>query len=211
MTDRSLSCGTDGLVWDVAAAVAGGVNAVLVREKDLPEEQLLALARRLLGEVGTRAVVLLHGTMAVALAAGAAGIHLAEVAPPLSRTRGKAGCRTLIGRSVHSLESARSAAADGADYLLLGTVFPSRSHPGGETGGLERVRQVSEAVQLPVIGIGGITVATAADVVQAGAAGVAVISAILGKPDVQTAAAELWTAVARGFRSAVVPRRRPVS
>ncbi len=79
--------------------------------------------------------------------------------------------------------------------LVLGTVFPSQSHPGGPTIGLEGVREVCDAVSIPVIGIGGITAANAGDVIRAGASGVAVISAIFDADDPRAAAAELRAAI----------------
>ncbi len=207
VTDRSLAADTGDLVRDVALAVESGVNAVMVREKDLPKAQLLELIRCLRRVAAASTVVLMNGPVEIALAAGADGVHGGESSLSAAEMRRTAGSDLLVGRSVHSLDGALAAAAGGADYLALGTVFPSRSHPGGETGGLARVRLVSSAVNLPVIGIGGITATTAAAVMCAGAAGVAVISAILGKPDVRSAAAELRAAVDAGFREAQASRR----
>jgi thiamine-phosphate pyrophosphorylase len=101
----------------------------------------------------------------------------------------------LISRSVHSIDAARNGEQEGADFLVLGTVFPSRSHSGGPTIGLEGVRAVCDAVSIPVIGIGGITSANAGDVIRAGASGVAVISAIFDADDPRAAAAELRGAI----------------
>ena len=101
----------------------------------------------------------------------------------------------LVGRSVHSVEAAAKAEADGADFLVLGTVFPSRSHPGRPAAGIELVREVAAAVTPPVVGIGGITAENAGQVIEAGASGVAVISAILAEEDPRSAAAKLWDAV----------------
>jgi thiamine monophosphate synthase len=97
----------------------------------------------------------------------------------------------LVGRSVHSISAALKAQEDGADFLVLGTVFPSLSHPGGPAGGLKLVEDVTTIVDVPVIGIGGITPENAGQVVSAGAAGVAVIRAILGDPDPEGAARRL--------------------
>lgn len=195
VSDRSLSGGEDGLVAAVQAAVEGGVNAVELREKDLSNESLAALARRLVAAVGECALVLVNGSAAVALAAGAAGVHLDEAALPVGAARRAVGERLLVGRSVHGLPAAREAERGGADYLVLGTIFPSRSHPGGETGGVERVREVAAAVQIPLVAIGGITAERVPEVVDAGAAGVAVISAILADADPRGAAARLRRAL----------------
>jgi thiamine-phosphate pyrophosphorylase len=195
VTDRTLTGGEDGLIAAVDAAVEGGVNAVELREKELANEALAALCGRLVAAVGARALVLLNGAPAVALAAGAAGVHLGEAALPVGAARRAVRDRLLVGRSVHGLPAAVEAERGGADYLVLGTIFPSRSHPGGETGGAERVREVAAAVRIPVLAIGGITVEHVPEVIEAGAAGIAVISAILAAPDPREAAARLRRAL----------------
>lgn len=201
VTDRSLTPAAE-LPAAVEAAVAGGVDAVQLREKGLPAGELYRLGLQLRAVTARQgALLLVNDRLDVALAVGADGVHLGETALPVAAARAVAGGRLLIGRSVHGVEAALAAARAGADYLVVGTVFPSRSHPGGPVGGLELVRAVAAAVRVPVLGIGGITVANAAAVVQAGAAGVAVISAVLGAPDPAAAAAELRRALA-GSRAA---------
>lgn len=199
VTDRSLTGGVDGLARAVAAAVAGGVNAIQVREKDLSSEALLDLCRTLFEVAQGRAVMLVNDRPAVALAAGAFGVHLGEQALPVRAARRAVRDRLLVGRSVHGVDAAVQAARDGADYLVLGTIFASRSHPGGETGGVERLREVTAVVDLPVVAIGGITVDRVPAVVDAGAAGVAVISAILGEADPRAAAARLRDALRQAW------------
>ncbi|HEY7294624.1 MAG TPA: thiamine phosphate synthase [Dehalococcoidia bacterium] len=195
VTDRSLAAGPDDLVRRIAAAIAGGVNAVQVREKDLPDTELLELTRRVQAVAAGHAFVTVNGRANVALAADADGVHTGEDALPLRSLKRAVRGRLCLGRSVHDLQGAVSAERDGADYLVLGTIFPSRSHPGGTTGGSERVRQVAAAVRVPVIAIGGITAGNTARVVGAGASGVAVITAILGQADPQAAAAALREAL----------------
>jgi thiamine-phosphate pyrophosphorylase len=202
VTDRSLASDTADLLRRIEAAIAGGVNMVQVREKDLPDAELLVLTRQIVAASAGRAFVTVNGRPNVALAAGADGVHAGEDALPARSLLRAVRGRLVVGRSVHDLVSATAAAHDGAAYLVLGTIFPSRSHPGGETGGLARVREVAAAVAAPVIAIGGITVANAGAVMQAGAAGVAVISAILGQPDPQAAAAALWRAMGDGIAEA---------
>lgn len=195
VTDRSLCGGADGLVNAVAAAVAGGVNVVQLREKDLSDAEQAALAYRLRDAIGSKALLVVNDRTAVALSAGADGVHGGEASLPVDMMRREVAGRLLIGRSVHSVPAAVAAARSGADYLVAGTVFPSRSHPGQATGGVERVRQIVAAVPIPVIAIGGITAENAADVVHAGAAGVAVIAAILTGRNAQAAATDLRAAL----------------
>ena len=99
------------------------------------------------------------------------------------------------------MEAALDAEQRGADMLVLGTVFASKSHPGGPTIGLDGVRAVCAAVRVPVIGIGGITAQNAGEVMSAGAAGVGVISAIFDAPDPQAAASELRAAIRAGVEA----------
>jgi thiamine-phosphate pyrophosphorylase len=99
---------------------------------------------------------------------------------------------------VHSVEAAVAAEREGVDMLVLGTVYASASHRGGDTIGLAGVRAVCDAVRLPVIAIGGITTENAADVLRAGARGVAVVGAIFDADDARRAAAELCAAAEVG-------------
>jgi thiamine-phosphate pyrophosphorylase len=93
------------------------------------------------------------------------------------------------------VDSAAHAASQDIDYLVIGTIFPSESHPGGATGGTALIKNVTGAVSTPVIGIGGITASNAAAVVAAGACGVAVIGAIIGQRDPASAARRLADAI----------------
>jgi thiamine-phosphate pyrophosphorylase len=205
VTDRSL-CPVERLPAVVAVAVRHGVDAVQLREKDLPDRPLLALARALREATAGAALLFVNGRVDVALAADADGVQLGEAALSVAAARRLAGRRLVIGRSVHDVAGAAAAERAGADLLVLGTVYPSRSHPGGAAGGEALVRQVCARVHLPVIGIGGITAANAAAVVRAGAAGVAVISAILAAPEPAEAAAALRRAV----DTAYMVEERPV-
>jgi len=198
VTDRSLCAvpagrqgGADGLIAAVEAAVQGGVDAVQLREKDLPPEGLLALARRLRQATLERVLLLVNGPLEVALAAEADGVHLPEGAPPGRRPREA----FLVGRSVHSVEAARRAEAEGADYLVAGPVYETRSHPGREPAGLSLIEEITRSVRVPVLAIGGVSAGRVEDVVRAGAPGVAVISAVLAATDKRAAASDLRRAL----------------
>jgi thiamine-phosphate pyrophosphorylase len=194
VTDRSL-CPLDRLLGLVVDLVAAGVDAVQLREKDLPADELANLARRLRPATAGRALLFVNGAADVALDAGADGVQLGEEAESAAAVRARAGGALLISRSVHDVDRAAAAERDGADLLVLGTIYPSRSHPGGAAAGPVLVRSVAGRVRLPVIGIGGIDVANAGEVIRAGASGVAVISAILAAPDPVAAAAALRAVV----------------
>lgn len=189
VTDRTLC--DDFLEERVAAAVSGGVDAVQLREKDMPAGELLELARRLRDVTRDKALLLINDRLDVALAAGADGLHLPEASLSVRDARSVTPNGLLVGKSVHGLPAASQAAAEGADYLILGTLFPTASKPGAETGGLAFLSEIAGQVDAPVIAIGGIDSSNVASVMEAGAHGAAVVSAILESPDPESAAREL--------------------
>ncbi len=190
VTDRNAMAGRD-LEEVVEAAVAGGVDLVQLREKELPAGDVYLMANRLRAITRDKALLFVNDRVDIALAAECDGVQLGENAMPTSAARAVCGARLLIGRSVHSLEGARRAEIDGADLLVLGTIFPTGSHPGAVTAGVELVKAVSQEVSVPVLAIGGINQENVASVIRAGASGVAVISAISGSPNPETAASAL--------------------
>lgn len=128
------------------------------------------------------ALLLVNDRLDVALALDLSGAHLGQRSLPVSVARELLGPGRILGVSVHSPEEARGVGA-GADYLLVGTLFPSASHRGGAVGGLDLIRDVWEVRRLPLLGIGGITPVRVPGVLDAGAYGVAVRGAIWDAPD----------------------------
>lgn len=192
VTDLERAGSDADLVRIVREAVSGGVNMVQVRAHELSPESLRELALAVVNEVGEDAIVIVNGSPGIAESSGAAGVHLRENSP-LDRSLLRP--ETMVGQSAHSLKAALAAEAASADYIVLGTVFPSASHPGDATGGTKLVQEVSSKVSVPIIAIGGITVENAADVMVAGASGIAVISAIIGAPNPLDAARVLARAI----------------
>ncbi len=179
------------LLAAVGLAVRGGVNMVQVRAPELERTAFFNLAAEVMESVGDDAVVIINNRVDVALAVDAGGVQLGERGPAVNAARRMGGDEWQIGRSVHSVEGAVKAQADQADFLLLGTLFETNSHPGQRGDGLDLVRQVGETVNLPIIGTGGINLERAREVMAAGAKGVAISSAILSADDPEQAAAEL--------------------
>ena len=176
------------------AALRSGVGAVQVRNKSLPAADLLAAARRA-GPICRAAGVLLliNDRVDVALACGADGVHLAARSlPPADARRIFGG---LVGVSVHDLAGAVAAAAAGADYVTFGHVYPTSSKPGLPPQGLRALAAVVEAVDVPVLAIGGIGPGNAAEVLATGCAGIAVISSILAAENPEVAAHSLRVAL----------------
>ena len=179
VTDRRI-VDEGSLVSRVAEAVAGGVDMVQLREKDLPGGPLLELAVSLRDAIAGRALLIINDRADVAAAVGAAGVQLGEEGLPVDATRQVLGDGALIGRSVHSEAGASQAAAQRCDFLIVGTMYSTENHPSANPAGPSLVRRIGERCPLPLIGIGGITHSNASQVLAAGAAGVAVISSILG-------------------------------
>ena len=197
VTDRRV-CPADELPGRVASAIAGGVDLVQLRDKDLPGGALLELALALRAGCAGRALLLVNERADVALAAGADGVQLGELAMPTAAVRAIVGDDAVIGRSVHTVGGARTAADGGADFLLVGTMFATGSHPGEEPSGPGLLRRIGDAgvgVGVPLLGIGGITADNAGAVLDAGAAGVAVISSVLGSSDPESAANRIKAAM----------------
>jgi thiamine-phosphate pyrophosphorylase len=194
VTDRRL--GDEATLVDrIADAVLGGVDLVQLREKDLPGGRLLELAQQCKKAIGDSTLLVINERVDVADAVAADGVQLGEEALPLSEARKILGPNRLIGRSVHSLQGALQAQEQGADFLMVGTIFASRSHPGVTAVGPGLVRRIKSRCSLPLIGIGGIDAANAGPVMDAGASGVAVISSILASPNPREAARQIKQAI----------------
>ena len=179
----------------VREAVLGGVNVVQLREKGCSHSVTVTMGTRVRDAVASRALFFVNGDLDAAFVLAADGIHLPEDGAKIADARTRLGDALLLSRAVHSVEAAVQAERDGADIVQIGTVFETASKPGRTAIGLDGIRAVCAAVRVPVIAIGGITVANAGDVIRAGAAGVAVIGAILDAPDPRSAAAALREAI----------------
>ncbi len=203
ITDRRL-CQSLSLGEAVARAVAGGVNVVQLREKDLAAAELVPLADRLRAITQDKALLIVNSRLDVAQVCGADGIHLPERGASVAVTRRLAGDGLIIGRSVHSAEEAVKAQDEGADYVQVGAIFPTRSHR-GPPAGLGLLESVAARVTIPIVAVGGITAENVGQVMQAGARGAAVISAILDSPSPGASARRLAEAM---VEAAAAPARR---
>ncbi len=162
-------------------ALEGGVDAVQLRLKGASAGELFPLAK-IIREIADRvgAALYVNDRADVALAAGAAGVHLAGRSLPVAAARAVLRPPFKIGVSCHSVAEAIQAETEGADYVYLGTIFPSASKPGVSPVGLEELNRARREIRIPIIAIGGITAENVGAVLSAGADGVAVISAVAG-------------------------------
>lgn len=154
-----------------------------VRGTHTTGRRLTRLARILCGPAAAAGITLLvNDRVDIALAVGAAGVHLGTRSMPPSKARRLLGADRLLGVSVHSDSEALEAAESGADYLFVGALFETNSHPGGVPKGPELMGSVASRVALPLIGIGGVTPERAAEVLASGGHGVAAIRGIWDAP-----------------------------
>lgn len=176
ITDRSL-CLSRSVLDLIAEAARAGVDLIQIREKDLPTRELCALVEEAAARIaGTPARLLVNDRVDVAVTCGAHGVHLTTRSLPVAVARELVGPDFLIGASTHSLQEARQAEAEGADFLVLGPVFETPSKmPYGPPLGLEAFARIAAMIRLPVLAIGGITPGNAPQVLAHRAAGVAAI------------------------------------
>jgi thiamine-phosphate pyrophosphorylase len=174
-------------------AIRGGADVIQVRDKTCGPRELLRIGRvirEITGKTGT--LFMVNDRLDVAIACGADGVHLGQddLCADVARQLTPPGF--IIGVSVGTLEEAVRAERDGADYVALSPVFPTASkNDAGPGHGLEVLREIRQNVAIPVIAVGGITRENVHDVIIAGADGIAVISAVVGSPDIAEAAREL--------------------
>ena len=180
------------LIQKIEEVVAAGIDWVQIREKDLPARELASLTRQALRIAAKYSVnrsspirVLVNDRLDVAIAERADGVHLGEKSLPVGETRTliksavlkqTIGESFMIGASCHSIEAAKSAERDGADYIFFGPIFATPSKERfGPPQGVERLAQICHAINVPVLAIGGITLENANSCIAAGATGIAAI------------------------------------
>lgn len=177
-------------------ALRGGARIVQLRDKAREKGVLLPICRELRAQCDAAgALFLVNDHLDLALASGAHGLHIGQTDLPVAVARRLLPVECLIGVSAKTREQARAAQEGGADYVAVGAMFPTTSKVGAIIKGIEALREVRQAVPLPVVAIGGINRENVAQVVMAGADCIAVINAVMGAPDVEKATADLVAAI----------------
>jgi thiamine-phosphate pyrophosphorylase len=181
-----------------AAAIRGGAGVIQLRDKQRSKSGVLAVARKLRDLCAGKGVLfIVNDHLDVALAVSADGLHLGQDDMPPVEARRILPISMLIGCSTHSITEAVRAQANGADYVAVGSIYPTASKEKFKLVGLETLRRTRSKVSVPLIAIGGINHTNVQEVMRAGADGVAVISAILGADDVEKAARRLAAKIKR--------------
>jgi thiamine-phosphate pyrophosphorylase len=192
VADVEFASGRD-LAYLAGEAVLGGVTIVQLRAKGLKTSEFLDLATRMAAVLKERSVpLIINDRVDIAMACGADGVHLGQDDGPPDVARTLLGGSKIIGVSVNTLEEAHEAERLGADYIGLGPIYATTTKDTElPVLGPEELRRMRQKIGIPIIAIGGINAGNAAEVMKAGAAGIAVVSAILGAPDARKAASEL--------------------
>lgn len=197
--DRAAAGGRE-LAEVLEGIIAGGGRMVQLREKTWPSGRLWPVAVRLAARCREAKVTfIVNDRVDLAVALEADGVHLGQEDLPPHAARPLLRPGMILGLSTHSVEQARAAQAAGADYVAIGSMFPTATKPDFELVGPELVRKVRPEIRAPLVGIGGITIANVGEVIRAGADGVAVISAVCAAADP--------AAATRGFLDAITAAR----
>ena len=192
ITDRKL-VKRGNLLDVVELALQAGIRAVQLREKDLSSRELYELAFEMKKITSKHdALLFINDRIDIALAVDADGVHLGTESIPLYKARTLMGPDRLIGVSCHNQVCARSAQEKGADFITFGPLFytPSKA-PYGDPVGLEKLELVTSSLSIPVFGLGGVNQTNARQVMDAGASGISLISAIMAADEPRNAAENL--------------------
>lgn len=201
VTDRDLmSTGT--LVEAVEAACAGGVTLVQLREKHVTREEYETIARDVKRICDAYDVpLIINDSPEVAVAVGAAGVHVGQEDLEASRVRDIVGPDAIVGVSAASVAEARAAQAASADYLGVGAITPTATKPEAGVLTIDELREIVDCVDIPVVAIGGVNAQTIPSLAGLGLAGYSVVSAIIAAPDIETASHELCELIDEGERA----------
>lgn len=200
VTDRSWLRGRS-LADCVRQAVEGGATFVQLREKDAPFDEIVALGREL-GAICREADVpfVIDDDVDAALACGADGVHVGQDDMACAEARRRLGPDAIVGVSAQTVAQALQAQADGADYLGVGALIPTPTKPDAVDVTRDELRAICDAVDIPVVGIGGLNAQTIPTIAGCGADGAAVVSAIFAADDCLRATQELRAVCERTFR-----------
>ncbi|WP_234122395.1 thiamine phosphate synthase [Clostridium hydrogenum] len=207
VTERSLLCGIE-LEAAVEKAILGGTTLVQLREKNLSTKEFYDIAVNIKKVTDKYKVpLIINDRLDIALAVHAAGIHVGQSDMPCDIARKFVGENKIVGVSAHTVEEALKAQKDGADYLGVGAVFTTGTKKDAEDVSIETLKEIVKKVNIPVVAIGGVSQNNVDELAGTGINGIAVISAILGKKDIEKAAEDLKRAVKTIVNKGVVQNK----
>ena len=184
----------------VDQAIRGGATFVQLREKELPHDQVVALGEELGALCRDRGVpFVVDDDVQAALESGAVGVHVGQDDTACVKARELLGPDAIVGMSAQTVEQALKAQVDGADYLGVGALIPTPTKPDAVDVTLDELKAICDAVDIPVVGIGGLNARTIPDLAGCGVDGAAVVSAIFAADDCYKAARELREVCERTF------------
>ena len=191
VTDR-MWLGGRKLAEDVEQAILGGATFMQIREKELSDAEFLAEAKELKAITDRYSVpFVVNDNVDIALAIDADGVHVGQSDMEAGDVRAKLGADKIIGVSVQTVEQAKLAEAHGADYLGVGAVFATSTKADAAEVSFAQLKEICEAVSIPVVAIGGISYENVTQLAGSGIDGVAVVSAIFAAKDIKAATAKL--------------------
>ncbi len=177
-------------------AIDGGADALQLREKDLPDAELLRRAHALRELTRRRdALLIINDRPDIARLVDADGVHVGQDDLPVAAARRIVGRRIIVGKSTHTLDQARAALAERPDYVAVGPMFSSTTKPQDHIAGPETLAAVLAETDLPCVAIGGITAQNVGELTAVGCRCIAVCSAVVSEPDVRSAAEALRRAI----------------
>ena len=198
VSDRAVLKDRD-FIGSLEEAIKGGVSVIQLREKDassLEFYELALMVKELTNKF--RIPLIINDRLDIALAVDADGLHVGQGDLPAKVARDILGKDKILGVSTATLKEAQLAIAEGADYIGVGALFPTDTKTDTRSVSLQQLKHIKENVSVPVVGIGGINEANIKSVFETGIDGVAVVSAILGKPDIKAASSSLMTLIKSG-------------
>lgn len=176
----------------VADAIEGGVTTVQLRAKDIPAVEFYNIALKVKKITNIYNIPLIINDRAdIAISADADGVHIGQEDLPAKEVRKLIGRDKIMGVSVSNVREAVKAETDSADYLGAGAVFPTDTKSDAKYVSINELVEIQKGVKIPVVAIGGINIKNAGEIYETGAAGIAVVSAILGEKDIKEAALRL--------------------
>lgn len=191
VTDRDILKGRD-LKKALEEAILGGTTLVQLREKNVSSKEFYEIAKDIKVITDKYNIpLIINDRVDIALAVNAEGIHIGQKDLPANIVRKIIGEEKILGVSANTIEDALKAQRDGADYLGVGAMFPTNSKKDAESTSIETLKEIKNAVNIPIVAIGGINENNVQKLKGTNIDGIAVISTILGKEDVKKACEEL--------------------